>query len=73
MPPSLPDLNLLDYYVWVNAERETNKHPHNTLDSLKADITRVMTHMDRDNLIRACKRFQRRIESVIATESDFIK
>ena len=46
-PPSSPDLNPLDYYVWVVVERETNKHSHNTLDSLKAAITRVMTHMDK--------------------------
>jgi len=71
-PPSSPDLNPLDYYVWGVVERETNKHPHNTLDSLRAAITRVMTHMDEDHLIRACKRFRQRIEAVIAAERDFI-
>ena len=45
-PPSSTDLNLLDYYVWGIVEQETNIHPHNTLDSLKVAITRVMTHMD---------------------------
>ena len=56
--PSSPDLNPLDYYVWGVVKRETNKHPHNTLDSLRAAITRVMTYMDEDHLIRACKRFR---------------
>jgi len=34
-PLSSPDLNSLDYYIWGVVERETNKHPHNTLDSLE--------------------------------------
>ena len=72
-PPSSPDLNPLDYYVWDVVERETNKHLHNTLDSLRATITRVMTHMDKDPLIRACKRFRQRIEAVTAAEGDFIE
>jgi len=72
-PPSFPDLNPLDYYVWGVVEREINKHPHNTLESLRAAITRVMMHMDEDHLIRACKRFRQRIEAVIAAERDFIE
>ena len=71
-PPSSPDLNHLNYYVWGVVKRETNKHPHNTLDSLKAAIIKVMTHMDEDYLSRACKRFRQRIETVIAAEGDFI-
>jgi len=54
-------------------KRETNKYPHNTLDSLRAAITRIMTHMDEDHLIRACKRFRQRIEAVIAAKGDFIE
>ena len=48
-PPGFPDLNPLDYYVWGVVERETNKRPHNTLDSLRA--ARVMMHIDEDHLI----------------------
>ena len=49
-PLSSPDLNPLDYYVWGLVEWKTNKHPYNTLDSLRAGITRVMTHIDDDHL-----------------------
>ena len=55
--PNSPDLNPSDYYVWGVVERETNKHPHNKLDSLREAINRVMTHMEEDHLIRTCKRF----------------
>ena len=72
-PPSSPDLNPLDYYVWSVVELETNKHPHSTPESLRAAITRVMTHMDEDHLIRECKCFRKRIEYVIAAEGDFIE
>ena len=71
--PSSQDLNPLDYYLWGVVERETNKHPHNTLDSIRAAITKVMTHMDEDYLIRACKRFWQRNESVITVAGDFSK
>ncbi|CAB3226072.1 unnamed protein product [Arctia plantaginis] len=72
-PPSSPDLNPLDFYVWGVVERDTSKHPHNTLESLKATITRVMTQMNKDHLLRACRRFRQRIEAVIAAEGDFIE
>ena len=71
--PSSPDLNPLDYCVWGIVERETNKPPNNRLYSLRAAITRVMTHMDEHHLIRGCKRFRQRIEYVIAAEGDFIE
>ena len=29
-PPSSPDLNPMDYYVWGVVEKETNKRPHST-------------------------------------------
>ena len=67
------DLHFLDYYAWGVVEWETNKHPHNTIDFLKATITSVMSHMDEAHLIRACKRFWQIIESVIAAEGDFIE
>ena len=34
-PPSSPDLNPMDYYVWGVVEKESNKRPHNTKESLK--------------------------------------
>ena len=69
------DFNPLDYYVWGVVERETIKHPHYILDSLRATITRVRTHMDGDhaNMIRACKHFRLRIGPAIAPDGDFIK
>lgn len=72
-PPNSPDLNPLDYYVWGVVERDVNKHPHNTKDSLKASIVRVMDNIDEDHLKRACSRFRSRIEAVIEVEGNFIE
>lgn len=72
-PPSSPDCNPLDYFVWGVCERETNKQPHNTLDSLKAKINQVMGDLDRDILAKACSRFRPRIEAVVEAGGDFIE
>ena len=72
-PPNSPDLNPLDYYVWGVVERDTNKCPHNTLDSLKSAIKQVMVKMDKAMLTKACARFRPRIEAVIAAEGGFIE
>ncbi|KYN31560.1 hypothetical protein ALC56_14133 [Trachymyrmex septentrionalis] len=72
-PPSSRDLIRIDYYVWGVIERETNKHPHNTISSLKDAITTTMINMNKEHLIRGCSRFRSRIESVNAANEDFIE
>ncbi|EFN84289.1 hypothetical protein EAI_10078, partial [Harpegnathos saltator] len=44
-------------------ERETNKHPHNNISSLKDAITTPMIKMNKEHLIRACNRFRPWIKS----------
>ena len=66
--PSSFSSNPLDYYVWGVVEWETNKHPHNTLDSFRAPITRVMTQFD-----SGMQTFRQRNESVVAAEGDFVE
>jgi len=72
-PPSLKDCNPLDYFMWSEVEREVNKHPHNTLASLRAKILEGMADMDREVVIPDCKRVQPRIEAVVEANEDFIK
>lgn len=69
---SSSDLNPLDYYVWSKVEEEVNKYPHNIKVSLKAFIVRVMSNMNINHLILACRRFKSRIEVVTEAEGDFI-
>jgi hypothetical protein len=72
-PPSSPDCNPLDYYVWSVCERDVNKAPHNTAASLMAKITEVMATLPRATVSLACKRFRRRIEAVVDAGGDFFE
>ncbi len=72
-PPSSPDCNPLDYYVWSVCEQEVNKAPHNTAASLMAKITEVMANLPRAMVAKACKRFCLRIEAEVKAGGDFFK
>jgi hypothetical protein len=52
--------------------KEVNKHPHNTLDSLRDKISEVMANMDREVIICLSKKFRSRIEAVVEDSGDFI-
>ncbi|QQP41172.1 Transposable element tcb1 transposase, partial [Caligus rogercresseyi] len=47
-PPSNPDLNPCDYYLWGVLERDPNKRAHNTVDSLKAAIIQAVANLSRE-------------------------
>ncbi|QQP38685.1 Transposable element tcb1 transposase [Caligus rogercresseyi] len=64
-PPSSPDLNPCDYYLWGVLERDTNKRAHNTVDSLKAAIIQAVAH--------AVGRFRHRVEAVIVKGGSWIE
>ncbi|QQP49714.1 Uncharacterized protein FKW44_010480 [Caligus rogercresseyi] len=57
-PPSSPDCNPLDYFFWGMVENKTNKHAHNTLDSLRAAIVEEFANMKKDVVAKACGRFR---------------
>ncbi|QQP50491.1 Uncharacterized protein FKW44_011505, partial [Caligus rogercresseyi] len=59
-PPSSPDCNPLDYYVWGVLERESNKRAHNS----------VVANMNREHLVNACRRFRSRLEVVIEADGE---
>jgi hypothetical protein len=59
--------------MWSEVEREVNKHPHDTLASLRAKILEGMATMDREVVIPDCKRVQPQIEAVVEANEDFIK
>ena len=64
-PPASPDLNPLEDYVRNVFEKEVNEHPHNTKESLKAALVRVMSDMKKEQWIRAFNQFWPRIEAII--------
>lgn len=72
-PPSSPDCNPCDFFLWGVCEREVNKRPHNTKASLKTKITQVMAGLDKDMVANACRRFRSRIERVVDADGGFIE
>ena len=72
-PPSSPDCNPLDYYLWGTTERSVNRSPHNTVESLNRAIEDTFSNLQRGEMTRACCRFRHRIEAVVEAEGDFIE
>ena len=73
LPPSSKECNPSDHFKWSEVEREVNRHPHNTLASLRSKVSEEMADMDRKVVIRACKKFRSRIEAVVEASGDFIE
>ena len=73
LPPSSPDLNLLDYFVWSYVENITNVTSHNTKVSLITAIRRVFTELPSALVEKACSQFWIRIEAVTEAEGGYIE
>ena len=72
-PPSSPDLNPLDYFVWSYVENITNMISHNTKASLIASIHRVFTKLSLALVEKGCFQFQIHIKAVIEAEGSYIE
>ncbi|QQP35515.1 Transposable element tcb2 transposase, partial [Caligus rogercresseyi] len=70
---SSPDCNPLDYFFWGMVENKTNKHAHNTLDSLRAAIVEEFANMKKDVVAKACDHFRHRLEMVVAADGGYIE
>lgn len=67
-PPSSPDCNPLDYYVWSVVEAGVNSKPHSTLGALRSSVVQEMGQIDRGTLAKACSSFRRRLEAVVEAQ-----
>ena len=72
-PPSSPDLNLLDHFIWSYVENITNMTSHNTKASLIAAIRRVFAELPPALVEKACFQFWIRIKAVIEAEGGYIE
>ena len=58
-PPSAPDANPLDYYVWSACEKGFNKQSHSNIEAVKVTIGRIMMFLNKEHLIKACSKSYR--------------
>ena len=72
-PPSSPDLNPLDYFVWSYVENITTMTSHNIKASLIAAIRQVFAELPPALVEKACSKFRICIEVVIEAEGGYIK
>ena len=72
-PPSSPDLNPLDYFVWSYVENITNMTSHNTKASLIAAIHQAFAELPPALVEKACSQFRIRIKAVIEAEGGYIE
>ena len=72
-PPSYPELNPLDYFIWSYVENINNMTSHNTKASLIAAIHRVFAELPPALVEKACSQFRIRIEAVIEAEGGYIE
>jgi hypothetical protein len=72
-PPSSPDCNPVDYFVWGVTELKVYAAPHNKTEDLVKKIKEVMGYLDKHTVAKACRRFRSRIQAVVAADGDFIE
>jgi hypothetical protein len=71
-PPSSPDLNPLDYFVWGYLGTRTNRCAHATKASLITSIKEYFASMDKAMVAKTCVAFRGRVEAVIEAEGGFL-
>ena len=63
-PPPSPDINVLDYAIWRILENKTNATSHPNIGSLKTAIEEEWNKMSKEFILKACKSFQRRVDTI---------
>ncbi len=74
-PPSTPDCNPFDYFVWGSSELRVNAkfHKfHNIFKDLIQKMKELVGSLARDILAKACTSFRSRIEAVFTADGSFI-
>ena len=64
-PNLSPDRNPLDYLIWGVLENKTNGTSHTNIDSLKTAIEEELNKMSEEFILKACKSFRMRIDTII--------
>ncbi|QQP50248.1 Transposable element tcb2 transposase [Caligus rogercresseyi] len=72
-PPSSPNLNPLDYFVWTHVEQRACATSHPNVDALKASVNKVWAAMNTNDIVNACKAFRSRIEACIKAEGSIFE
>ena len=68
-----PEICLLDYTLLVILENKTNATFHANIGSLKNDIEEEWNKMAEEFILKACKSFRRRVDTIIEKNGGHIE
>lgn len=71
-PPSSPDLNPLDFFVWSYMLAKLADHKFSNLQQFKQGIVKVWDEMSMDTVRAACNDFERRLKLVVSLKGGII-
>ncbi len=72
-PPSSPDLNPLDFSLWLILESKVNSKPHKNLDSFKASLTQEWDAIPGETVHAACAGFCQCLHCVVKARGGHIE
>lgn len=72
-PPSSPDFNPLDYYVWNAVSRMACTSSHANIDELKSAAEAAWYEQEPEDIKHACKSFRRRIQAVYDADGGYVE
>ena len=64
-PPSSPDINPCDYYLWGRLEAIVNKHSYSDVQSLKRALKKAWAELDQGEVAHACNLFTIKVRRCI--------
>ena len=68
-----PDLNSLDYAKWGILKNKTNATSNSNFGSLKTAIEEKGNKMSEEFILKACKSFWRRVDTIIFENDGHVK
>lgn len=71
-PPSSPDLNPLDFFVWNELQQKACAKPHDSVKSLKEALKKAWAEIPQKAIAKACRTVPKRIQQVKAAKGEII-
>ena len=70
LPPSSPDLNVLDFCLWSVLESEACAKQHSSVEMLRASLTRAWDNISQEVVRAACEAFPKRLRAAVKAKGD---
>ena len=72
-PPALPDLNSLDFNIWLILEAEACAKTYDTIEGLKVSLKKAWAKIPQEMLCVSVENFRRRLKRVVKAKGGHIE